>query len=116
MLVDDIVGYCVNNKIPVFPGAFTPCEVYQAHEAGATMVKVFPAKVFGPAYFKEVKGPFNNIELLACAGVIPENIKDYFANGASAVTFGSSVFRKDWLAAKDFKQISLAIKRFIDAL
>ena len=115
VLLKDIVEYCVNNKIPVFPGALTPQEIYQAHEAGATMVKVFPAKLFGPEYFRELKGPFNNIKLLACSGVNPDNLKDYFASGASAVSFGASVFKKDWLAKKDFKAIAGSVKNFIDA-
>lgn len=115
VLIKDVVEFCVKKKIPVFPGALTPGEIYQAWEAGATMVKVFPAKPFGPEYFQEIKGPFNNIELLACSGVTPENMKDYFFAGASAVTFGASVFRKDWLAAKDFKAIGQAVKRFITA-
>lgn len=115
VLIKDVASYCVKNKIPVFPGALTPQEIYQAHEAGATMVKVFPAKFFGPEYFREIKGPFNKIELLACGGVTPENLKDYFAAGASAVSFGASVFRKDWLIKKDFKSIGMAVKRFIDA-
>lgn len=115
VLVNDIVEYCVNNKIPVFPGALTPQEIYQAYEAGATMVKVFPAKLFGPEYFRELKGPFNNIELLACSGVTPENLRDYFASGASAISFGASVFRKDWLAKGDFKAITRTVKKFIDA-
>ena len=115
VLVKDIVEYCLNNKIPVFPGAFTPQEVYQAHNAGATMVKVFPAKLFGPEYLRELKGPFNDIELLACSGVTPDNLKDYFANGASAVSFGASVFRKDWLAKGDFQAITHAVKKFVDA-
>ena len=116
ILVYDVVKYCVKRKIPVFPGALTPSEIYRAWDAGATMVKVFPAKFFGPDYFREIKGPFNNIELLACSGVTAENMKDYFAAGASAVTFGASVFRKDWLATKDFKAIGQSVKRFITAL
>ncbi|MDD5096984.1 MAG: bifunctional 4-hydroxy-2-oxoglutarate aldolase/2-dehydro-3-deoxy-phosphogluconate aldolase [Candidatus Omnitrophica bacterium] len=115
VLVKDVVNYCVKNKIPVFPGAFTPQEIFKAWDAGATMVKVFPAKFFGPEYFREIKGPFNDIELLACGGVTFENIKDYFAFGASAVSFGASVFRKDWLENKDFKAIGQAAKKFIDA-
>ena len=114
VLIRDVAGYCVKNRIPVFPGALTPQEIFQAHEAGATMVKVFPAKFFGPEYFKEIKGPFNNIELLACGGVTPENMKDYFSAGATAVSFGASVFRKDWLASKDFKSISQSVKRFTE--
>jgi len=115
-LVKDVVSYCAKNRIPVFPGALTPWEIHQAWEAGATMVKVFPAKFFGPEYFKEIKGPFNNIELLACGGVTPENMKDYFANGASAVTFGASVFRRDLLENRDFKTIGQSVKRFTDIL
>lgn len=115
VLIKDVVKFCVKNKIPVFPGALTPQEIYQAYEAGATMVKVFPAKFFGPEYFREIKGPFNQIELLACGGITAENLKNYFASGASAVTFGASIFRKDWLAAKDFKAIGQAVRNFMDA-
>jgi 2-dehydro-3-deoxyphosphogluconate aldolase/(4S)-4-hydroxy-2-oxoglutarate aldolase len=115
VLVKDVAQYCVKRNIPIFPGAFTPQEIYRAWNAGATMVKVFPAKFFGPEYFREIKGPFNDIQLLACSGVTPENMQDYFACGASAVTFGASVFRKDWLGNKDFKAIGQATKGFIAA-
>ncbi len=115
VLVEDVVGYCVSNKIPVFPGALTPTEIYHAWQAGATMVKVFPAKLFGPEYFREIRGPFNDIQLLACAGVTPQNLKEYFACGANAVSFGASVFRKEWLEAGDYKAIGEAMKRYIDA-
>jgi 2-dehydro-3-deoxyphosphogluconate aldolase/(4S)-4-hydroxy-2-oxoglutarate aldolase len=116
VLIRDIVRFCVKAKVPVFPGALTPQEIYEAHEAGATMVKVFPAKFFGPEYFRELKGPFNKVEFLACGGVTPENMRDYFNAGASAVSFGASVFRKEWLASKDFKSIAKEVKRFIEAL
>lgn len=116
VLVEDVVKYCVKNNIPVFPGALTPQEIYNAWTAGATMVKVFPSNFFGPAYFKEIKGPFNDIELLACGGVRPENLKEYFSCGASAAAFGGSVFKKEWLAKKDFASIGAAVKRYVDTL
>lgn len=116
VIVDQVLGYCVKNSIPVFPGALTPQEIFRAWEAGATMVKVFPAKFFGPEYFKEIKGPFNNVELLACSGVTPDNLKSYFLNGASGVAFGASVFKKDWLDGKDFTSISQRVKEYLAAL
>ncbi len=91
-LIQDVTAYCVKNNIPVFPGAFTPQEIHNAWLAGASMVKVFPSSFFGPAYFKEIKGPFNEIPLLACGGVKAENIGEFFANGASAAAFGGSIF------------------------
>ena len=113
VLVDEVMRYCLKHRIPVFPGALTPSEIYQAWQAGATMVKVFPAKAFGPEYFREIKGPFNDIELLACAGVTPENMNDYFLCGASAVTFGASVFRKEWFREKNYQAIAELIGKYI---
>jgi 2-dehydro-3-deoxyphosphogluconate aldolase/(4S)-4-hydroxy-2-oxoglutarate aldolase len=116
VLQEDVVEYCVKNKIPVFPGALTPQEIYRAWHAGATMVKIFPAGIFGPEYFKEIKAPLNDIELLACSGVRPENMRSYFSSGASAVSFGASVFKKEWLESKDFKSIRNRIKEYLQAL
>ncbi len=112
VLVPDVVEYCTKNSIPVFPGAFTPQEIYNAWIAGATMVKVFPAGFFGPEYFRELKGPFNDIELLACGGVNAETIELFFSCQASAAAFGGSVFRKEWLVNGDF----LSIRKSIEAL
>jgi len=113
VLVKEVMDVCVKSRIPVFPGALTPQEIFNAWKAGATMVKVFPAKFFGPDYFREIKGPFPDIELLACAGVTPENLKAYFENGASAIAFGASVFKKEWLAQRDFTSIAESIKRYL---
>ncbi len=114
VLIEEVAAYCAKNKIPVFPGSLTPQEIYRAWNAGATMVKVFPSNFFGPAYFKEIKGPFNDIELLACGGVTPDNMNEYFANGADAVAFGASVFRKEWLAKKDFKSMGRVVNKYIN--
>ena len=113
VLIKDVMGYCVKNGIPAFPGALTPQEIYAAWRFGAAMVKVFPSNLFGPEYFKEIRGPFNDVELLACGGVTPENMKTYFANGAAGISFGASVFKKEWLAAKDFASIGQAIQKYI---
>jgi len=115
VLVPNVVEYCVKHNIPVFPGAFTPHEIYNAWQAGATMVKVFPVKFFSPAYLKEIKAPFKNIELLACGGVNPQNIQTFFSDGASAVAFGASVFKKEWIKRKEFFRISEVIKTLIAA-
>jgi len=115
MLVYDVVEYCRDNEIPVFPGAFTPQEIYNAWVAGATMVKIFPAQFMGPGYIKEIKGPFNSIDMLACGGITPENIRSYFDCGASAVAFGGSVFREEWLETRDFDSIGRSIKALISA-
>lgn len=113
VLVKDVLSYCVKNQIPVFPGAFSPREIYECWQEGATMVKVFPASLLGPKYFKEIKGPLPDIELLACGGVTAANMEEYFSSGASAIAFGASVFKKEWLIKKDFKSIESSVKQFL---
>jgi len=113
-LVKEVMEHCVKNTIPVFPGALTPQEIFNAWQAGATMVKVFPAKVFGPSYFKELRGPFSDIQLLACGGVNADNIQEYFACGASAAAFGGSIFRFEWLANGQFDKITKAIQNLVE--
>ncbi len=116
VLVADIVEYCAKNSIPVFPGAFTPQEIYDAWAAGATMVKVFPAGLFGPKYFTEIKGPFNDIELLACGGVNAETIEMFFSCQASAAAFGGSIFKKNWLENGNFRKIKKSIETLISRI
>jgi 2-dehydro-3-deoxyphosphogluconate aldolase/(4S)-4-hydroxy-2-oxoglutarate aldolase len=80
------------------------------------MVKVFPAGCFGPDYFKELKGPFPKIGLLACGGVTPENMPEYFKHGASAAAIGGSIFRKEWLSQKKFGPMGQKLRAYLKAL
>ncbi len=114
-ITEEVIEYCYLNSIPVFPGALTPTEINRAWQIGATMVKVFPASLFGPAYFRDIKGPFENIELMAVGGVSSENIAEYIAMGASAVAFGSSIFKKEYLKKGKYQLIEKAIKNLIAA-
>lgn len=116
VVVEPVVRYCLRRKIPVFPGALTPSEIYRAWQVGATMVKVFPARCFGPEYFRDLAGPFPQIELLACSGVTPENLGVYFKNGASAIAVGAGVFRKDWIAAKKYHLIRQLLQSYLQKL
>jgi 2-dehydro-3-deoxyphosphogluconate aldolase/(4S)-4-hydroxy-2-oxoglutarate aldolase len=116
VLIPEVLAHCIKNKVAVFPGALTVQEIYRAWNEGATMVKVFPIKFFGPQYIKEVKGPFADIELLACAGVTAKNMREFFACGANAIAFGSSVFKKEWLEKGDYSSITAAIEAYAEQL
>ena len=88
-------------------------EIYTAWQSGASMVKLFPAKFSGPAYIQEIKGPFEKIKIMAAGGVTAENIKEFFKFGASAVAFGASIYRSDWIANGEFDKIGASIKKLI---
>lgn len=114
VLVKQVADKCIDKNIPFFPGAFTPQEIHNAWQSGAAMVKVFPAKFFAPAYFKEIKAPLGNIKLLACGGVNEKSIGEYFNNGAAAVAFGASAFRKDWLERGDFSSLEKYLRLLVE--
>lgn len=72
------------------PGAFTPTEIFHAHELGADLVKVFPASI-GPSYFKDLAGPFDQIKLMATGGITLQNIGSFICVGVSAFGIGGGL-------------------------
>jgi len=102
ILDEQIVQHCVQENIPVFPGAYTPTEIYRAWSAGASAVKVFPAAQLGAKYIKDVLAPLNEIRLLPTGGVSLENIGDYFEAGAAGVGMGSSLLDKKLIEREDY--------------
>ena len=97
-----VVIYCKEHTIPIFPGAYTPLEIYTADKLGATAVKIFPATQLGPGYVKDVLAPLPNIKLLPTGGVSLDNIASFFKVGAIGVGMGSSLFDKTLIANKDY--------------
>lgn len=112
----EIVEYCINKGIPAIPGALTPTEIYNAYSAGAYMVKVFPAELFGPSYFKIIKAPLSNLKLVAVGGVRENTVNEFFLNGANAVAIGASIIKPEWVENKDYDSIKENITKFCNAI
>lgn len=110
-----VIGYARDRNVPVIAGAFSPTEVYTAWKHGAQMVKVFPCGLLGPSYIRELRGPFDDIDLVAVGGVTLENLRDYFDAGVRAVGAGSSLFGKTALRDKDLKKLSEHVRKFVEA-
>jgi 2-dehydro-3-deoxyphosphogluconate aldolase/(4S)-4-hydroxy-2-oxoglutarate aldolase len=110
-----VIEYARGRKIPVIAGAFSPTEVYTAWTSGAQMVKVFPCGLLGPPYIRELRGPFDDIDLVAVGGVTLENLRDYFAAGVRAVGVSSALFGKTALREKDLKKVSEHVRKFVEA-
>jgi 2-dehydro-3-deoxyphosphogluconate aldolase/(4S)-4-hydroxy-2-oxoglutarate aldolase len=87
----DTIALCQRYQVLSMPGAMTPTEIVTAMQAGADIVKVFPAEVFGPAYIKALRAPLPQAPLMPTGGVTVENLADWFANGAMAVGIGSAL-------------------------
>ena len=115
-LNEDVAAYCRERNLPYFPGALTPTEIEKAWNCGATMVKVFPANQMGPGYFSTIRGPFNEIRLMAVGGIRPDNVHSYLGAGASAVALGGSVFSSGRMKNKEFDIIQKEISDFLFAV
>lgn len=110
---EEVAVFCVENKLAYFPGALTPTEIHRAWKSGATMVKVFPASQMGSDYFKQVKGPFDKVKLIAVGGVNPSNIKKYLGSGADAVALGGSIYSVERMDNGKYLEIQKDIEEFM---
>lgn len=86
------------------PGCMTPTEIAEAEEAGATLVKIFPGNILGPAYISAIKELFPNLMFMPTGGVEAElaNLKSWFGAGVVAVGMGSKLITKEAVRQKDF--------------
>ncbi|MFF2043653.1 bifunctional 4-hydroxy-2-oxoglutarate aldolase/2-dehydro-3-deoxy-phosphogluconate aldolase [Kitasatospora sp. NPDC058170] len=101
--------------VPAVLGALTPTEVARAVDLGAAAVKIFPARAFGPGYFKDLRGPYPDVSLVASGGVNAGNAADFLAHGALAVCAGTDVVPPEVVAAGDWAEITRRAKAFTAA-
>ena len=96
------------------PGTITPTEMVTAHEAGADFVKVFPVRVHGPAYIKDVLAPLKHLKLIAVGGVSPENAADYIKAGCVGIAASGSLVNRDWIAAGAYDKIAAVARELVE--
>ena len=101
----DVIAACLERELPAMPGAFTPTEIQQAWEWGASVVKVFPANHLGRRYIKDLKAPLPHLRLMPTGGVNADNLREFLDQGAFAVGVGSSLINNDAIADRDWKRL-----------
>jgi 2-dehydro-3-deoxyphosphogluconate aldolase / (4S)-4-hydroxy-2-oxoglutarate aldolase len=101
----EVIRLCQRYDKLVMPGAFTPTEILSAWEAGADIVKVFPAEVLGPAYFKALRGPLPQIRLMPTGGVDLKTAGEFLKAGACCLGIGSQLVEPKAVADRDFARL-----------
>ena len=99
-----------------FPGAMTPSEIKRAWNAGADVVKLFPADDLGYHYIQNLKGPLPHIPLMATGGVNPETIPEFLSRGILALGTGITILRPDLVAAEDYEGIKKLARDHVEAI
>ena len=109
----DLIRLCKRYDKAIMPGAFTPTEILTAWEAGADIVKVFPADIGGPSYLKAIHGPLPHVRLLPTGGVDLETLPAFVKAGACAVGLGSALVEKNAVASGDFTRIRTLAEQYV---
>jgi 2-dehydro-3-deoxyphosphogluconate aldolase/(4S)-4-hydroxy-2-oxoglutarate aldolase len=111
-----LIEMCHRYDVAAIPGGYTPTEVLAAWQAGADLVKVFPAGGLGPGYLKDLRGPMPQIRLMPTGGVSADNAGAYLAAGAVAVGVGGALVDNRAIARGDFSALTKEARRLVQAI
>jgi 2-dehydro-3-deoxyphosphogluconate aldolase/(4S)-4-hydroxy-2-oxoglutarate aldolase len=96
------------------PGASTPTEIYKAYAAGGDIIKLFPfVEMGGLNFLRAMRGPMPFVKFMLSGGVNINNFAEYLSVKASCILIGSSILKKELVAAGDWNAISELAKRFV---
>ena len=103
----EVVGYCVENSIPITPGICTPTGIEAAMSFGLTTVKFFPAEAFGGLNtLKAISAPYGAVKFVPTGGINATNVVDYLAFPKVLACGGSWMVKKDLISAGNFGEIT----------
>ena len=102
----EIVDYCMEKGIPVFPGCMTPSEVAQGVKRGLDVLKFFPAEQAGGlAMIKAIAAPYTNVKFMPTGGINAENLKEYLSYDKILCCGGSWMVKEDMIYKGSFERI-----------
>lgn len=103
----EIVDYCMEKNIPVFPGCVSPSEVAQAVKRGLKVVKFFPAEQAGGlAMLKAMAAPYTMLKFMPTGGINTKNLKEYLGFSKILCCGGSWMVKGDMIKNKEFDKIT----------
>ena len=109
---EEVVRWCVERSVPITPGCVTPSEIMAAMKLGLTVVKFFPAGVYGGlSAMKALSDPFGGIKFIPTGGVNSHNIGEFIAAPFIHAVGGSWVCPKADIAAGNFEKITTLCKQ-----
>jgi 2-dehydro-3-deoxyphosphogluconate aldolase / (4S)-4-hydroxy-2-oxoglutarate aldolase len=113
----ETIALCKRYGKPIMAGAMTPTEMLTVWEAGADLVKVFPASsIGGPAYIRAVLAPLPQLRLVPTGGVSADNAAQYLRAGAVAVAVGGNLVNKTAVESGDWERITAEAQKLVAAV
>ncbi|QLH77033.1 bifunctional 4-hydroxy-2-oxoglutarate aldolase/2-dehydro-3-deoxy-phosphogluconate aldolase [Halosimplex rubrum] len=115
-LNEDVIDVCNREGVVCIPGVMTPTEAAEAMEAGADVLKMFPASTVGPGHIGALQGPLGDVPIMPTGGVSTDNVADYFDAGAVAVGAGSALVDYDAIEREDWDGVRESAAAFVEAV
>ncbi|MBE6659894.1 MAG: bifunctional 4-hydroxy-2-oxoglutarate aldolase/2-dehydro-3-deoxy-phosphogluconate aldolase [Ruminococcaceae bacterium] len=115
-VIEDVIDLANRYNVPVFSGAFSATEVFNAMRAGATMVKIFPGALGGPKYMTNLKMVFPEVNLIPSGGITPENAGEFIRCGACAVSGARTFMDFEKIEREGLISVTNQVKKFIDII
>lgn len=115
-VVDDVIDLANRYNVPVFSGAFSATEVFNAMRKGATMVKIFPGALGGPKYMTNLKMVFPEVNLIPSGGITPENAGEFIKCGACAVSGARTFMDFDKIEKEGLISVTNQVAKFIEII
>ncbi|QSW99575.1 bifunctional 4-hydroxy-2-oxoglutarate aldolase/2-dehydro-3-deoxy-phosphogluconate aldolase [Haloterrigena alkaliphila] len=112
----ETVELCNRQSVLAAPGVMTPTEAVTALEAGADVLKLFPASTVGPSHIGAIRGPLGDVDVIPTGGVSPDNVSEFFDAGAVAVGAGSALVDYGAIDADDMDRVRESAADFVDAV
>jgi 2-dehydro-3-deoxyphosphogluconate aldolase / (4S)-4-hydroxy-2-oxoglutarate aldolase len=109
----EVIEVAHRYAMPVIPGALTPTEIMSAWQAGADMVKVFPANHFGPQYFKDLLAPMPQLKLTPTGGVSLQTAEAWIKAGACCLGVGSALISKELIRQRDWRGLTDLARQYV---
>src|SRR5262249_41503286 len=110
------VEMCHRYDVLAMPGAYSPTEILHACQAGADLVKVFPARGLSPQYLEDLRAALPQLRLVPTGGVSAENVGTFLAAGAFAVGVGGALVARSAVARGDYSHLTEEARRLKQAI
>lgn len=112
----EVVSYCVERDVAVFPGAATATEILAAVRLGTRAVKIFPAAAIGADYIRQLRGPIDDVDFYAVGGVRLGNIGEFMAAGCVGIGIGGSVITADIVEGGKWDVLAARAREYVEAV
>lgn len=115
-VIPEVMELANRYQIPVYSGAFTATECLQAMQAGASMVKIFPAQLGGPKYMTNLKMVFPQLNLIPSGGISLENAAEFIRCGACAVSGARTFMNREKIAEEGIGWIKKQVAKYVELI